>query len=289
MKQYCLVIESGTIAKAASLLHISPGALSRSMQRLRTDVKLDLFVPHGRNIHATEQGLKFYQIAKDTIEKFTDSLNHLHQKTTPLEELRIGSYEVFTTYVLEDLLNNELKGMSVTVLELTPGAIEVALLNRQIDLGITYAPVPLPGLIVERIASFKMATFTMEKSPLRNLPVSKLPFAEPTTSIPRSPINIESFDAWPSHAFRRHVQFRFELLETSLMAARSGHCAIHIPEFIAVLANRLGTKLTKLDFATPKPAVKLDAYVVRRIDTSEDRRSKKFCAGLRRVIAMRVS
>ena len=76
------------------------------------------------------------------------------------------------------------------------------------------------------------------------------------------------------------------------MAARSGACAIHCPEFIAALSNSSrdsqGTKLIPIPSATPRPAVLLEVYMLRRSGTPEDRSLKKIAAGLRRICAMRV-
>lgn len=101
LRQFCLIVEIGTVAKAAILLRMSPGALSRSMQKLASDSKLELFVPHGRKILPTDTGLKFYEVAKQKYDNLNASLVNLRQKKThplncalaPLKYLAPTSYK----------------------------------------------------------------------------------------------------------------------------------------------------------------------------------------------------
>ena len=292
LSQFCLVVESGTIAKASQLLKISPSALSRSIQRMESEVEIDLLTPIGRNICPTDDGMKFYEVAKSTLRNFHESLGKIRASKPETTEFRIGSFEVFTTYVLQDLLEKELSGSRVTALELTPGAIELALLESRVDVGFTYAPVPLPGIIVDSVAKFRMGTYARRDAKFLKDGKESVPFAVPVTAIPRSGTDLKSLDAWPPNAFKRQVHFQFELLETALMAARSGTSAIHCPEFIAALSNSSrdsqGTNLIPFPSATPRPAVVLEVYMLRRSGTPEDRSLKKIAAGLRRICAMRV-
>jgi DNA-binding transcriptional LysR family regulator len=66
--QFRTVFESGTIARAATALNMTPGALSRAIKRLEIDLGCTLFMPSGRNIIATKEAELFYHSSSNILQ-----------------------------------------------------------------------------------------------------------------------------------------------------------------------------------------------------------------------------
>jgi LysR family transcriptional regulator, salicylic acid-responsive activator of bsdBCD len=64
LKQFCVIVETGSIVKASQLLHITHSALSKSMRCLQEEIGFSLLRRQGRGLALTEDGLHIYQRAK---------------------------------------------------------------------------------------------------------------------------------------------------------------------------------------------------------------------------------
>ncbi len=70
----------------------------------------------------------------------------------------------------------------VFVIERIPGQIEQAILNREVDLGITYAPVPNENLDFLKICQFEKKIFIREGA-LAGVSTTHNPFSAPMTPV----------------------------------------------------------------------------------------------------------
>ena len=130
--------------ESSELLSISPAALTKAIQLLEEEVGVKPTVPSGRRIIITGRG-------RELAKKFKKILNDVAElkEVKALDassSLRIGSFEVFTTYFLKTLFKEKFQNRKLIPHELVPGSIEDALEAGSIDLGITYIPVPRPGI-----------------------------------------------------------------------------------------------------------------------------------------------
>lgn len=285
LKQFCLIVETGTMADASRLLHLSAGAISRSMQRLADEVGFELFKPDGRNILVTEQGKSLFKLANQTLFEFNSGLKQIRHKNTFNAPIRIASFEVFTTYVMSELIKSDFPTEELLILERTPGDIEERVTKGDADIGITYAPVVSQDLTFTKVTSFKMGAFRQGRK-FDATPFEQIPFAVPTTPLQVNLPEIEGLDGWPKNATARNIKYRFELLETALLACQNGDCAIFMPEFIANLVNRRSLSAYQL-VALPLPAKiekpKFDIYLVTRKSLQHDLIIKRFAQGIKKV------
>jgi DNA-binding transcriptional LysR family regulator len=231
LKQFCTVYEIGTLAKASELHHLTVGALSRSIKRLEEEVDIRLFTQDGRSLRVTEAGKRFYILCKQIITDLDTGIKEMRSESNEKKEIRIGSFEVFTSRLLVGILSQCFKDRRAYLAELAPGEIEKALQGGAIDLGITYVPVPKKGLEHIKVGSFKMIACSGSKR-FSGCNFSDIPFAIPTTQMTENTAQLAALDGWPL-SFPRKINYRFELLETALEASRKGLSAVHIPEFIA--------------------------------------------------------
>lgn len=270
LRQFCVIFETGNLRKAADLLSISHSGLSKSMKILEMEVGFPLFHASGRGIVVSDEGNRLYKHSKLILSQ-VESLLGLEPQETKV--LRLGSFEVFTTYFMGPLLSEYLVGTEVEVHELVPGRLEEALLFNKIDLGITYEPVPRKGIEYIKVASLLMGAFAL-KDHFKNLELDEIPFIVPVTPLEGAPSGIKGRDAWPDEKIKRNIRYRVELLATGLEIARRGLGAVFIPKFLAKLHNASVLPTMHLGpISLPKGAssVKRDIYIVKRESTGENK------------------
>lgn len=264
------------------MLGISHSGLSKSMSALEAEMNTTLFVPSGRGIAFTDRG---HELA----EQIPNFLENLEQMISPSmsgdrQILKIGTFEVFSTYFAKKLgpIFNE---YDLDFHELVPGKMERALLKREIDLAITYEPIPLPGVEHLKVAEIEMAPYVL-KDAFKGMNILDIPFAAPLIPVEGAPTGIKGLDSWPDHKVKREIRFRVDLMETAISLARSGHCAVFIPTFVARMHNELVKdefQLVKKPLPSAMKAVKRKVYIIKRESTLEDSKLKKLAKYLREI------
>ena len=101
LKQFHTIFQTGNMRKAAELLGISHSGLSKSMGILQREVDQTLFVQSGRGIAFTDWGSAFAQKIPAFLEHQEGLLQV--QEFKQQRQLRVGSFEVFTTYFMKCL------------------------------------------------------------------------------------------------------------------------------------------------------------------------------------------
>ncbi len=169
------------------------------------------------------------------------------------------------------------------ILEAIPGDIENKVLRKEIDLGITYAPVSMEGLEFYKIGSFKFEVFS-RKGIFNSISFSEIPFAVPISKVSESFTEVKTLDHWPSN-ISRTVEFQFELLETTLETTRQGLSVLHCPEFVIRLQNEYlkeEFQLIPLTMNIELIRPKLDIYLITRKGFPEDDLVKKVSKSIRK-------
>ncbi len=282
LKQFITIYQTGNIRKASELLGISHSGLSKSMSTLEFELNFKLFTQSGRGISFTDKGHEFAK----KIPSFISSLESLlsEENDSGSKVLRIGSFEVFTTYfakVFEPVFSE----MELDFHELIPGKLERALLSREIDVAITYEPIPFPGIEHLKVTEIEMDVY-VKKGSFKGIDILNIPFAAPSIPIEGAPTGVKGLDSWPDEKFKRIIKFRVDLMETAISLARQGHCAVFLPKFVAKLHNEIVKdeyQLTKKNLPAKMKTVKRSVYIVKREATIEDSKIKKLAKYLRTI------
>ena len=72
LKIFHTVAEATSFTKASTILNLSQSAISRQIQALETDLKVQLFERHARGLVLTENGEYLYKSAHEIISKLKD-------------------------------------------------------------------------------------------------------------------------------------------------------------------------------------------------------------------------
>ncbi|TDJ65447.1 MAG: LysR family transcriptional regulator [Proteobacteria bacterium] len=283
------VVEAGGLSKAAALLHLTPGALSKSIRQLEDETGQTLFHRVSRKLLLTDSGTHFYHASEALMLEYDRVLKALaHGTPKTAAALRIASFEVFTTHVLAAVVAAMRVTVPLRVLELPVRRIGQAVANREADLGITYAPYPQRGLEFTPIGVAKFSIFA-RRGAFENTAFPDLPFALPTTAIDGSTAGLLGIDGWPYEQISRLVRFELTSLESALALARRGLCAVFIPRFVAAIYNRGLPRAAHLVARSSPPRmrrVEHPIYTVTRSEQSNDDHLNEFIERLVTIIAL---
>lgn len=284
LRLFRTVAETGNLRQAAELSGMSPGALSKSMKELQSELGVKLFTIAGRGLEITEGGRVVYRKSEDVIRGY-ESLRAAEGRDARAPELRIASFEVFTSYFLSRVAR-ELVDVPLLARELAPGQIEAALIERQVDLGLTYIPMPHERLDLIEIGEFGMGIYG-RRGRFKGLPFREVPFAVPVTTVEGSPVGLRTLDGWPAPKVIRNERYRLELLESGLEMARDGLSLIYCPDFVVRLHNRhLADRFKLVGFPLPEGvrAVRHRAFLVKRKADAEGAEARAVARAFRKAI-----
>jgi len=281
LTQFRVLVETGNLRKAAELLGISHSGLSKSMKTLERELGITLFLPSGRGVVISDQGSLIYERSK----RFLAEYDLLRGASPNLSStvLRLGSFEVFTSYFIGPLLKRYLQNPDVEIHELVPGRLEEALALKRIDIGITYEPVPRKGIEYIKVTSLLMGAFAAGDM-FKELELAKIPFIVPVQPLEGAPSGVKGRDAWPDEKIERLIRYRVDLLSTGLEIARQGLAAIFIPRFLARLHNErvsVEQRLQALKLPRHVATIKRDVFLVKREASAEDRTARQIARALR--------
>ena len=251
LRHFRTVVEAGGLTQAAALLHITAGALSKSIQLLETETGQLLFDRSARRLQLTDAGSRLYHESNALMAEHARILRAMGTPSKHTDPgLRIASFEVFTTHLLGAVIDAGFAADMLHVLELPVRRICAAVAEREADLGITYAPFPRQGLGFREIGTARFHAYK-RRGAFRDVAFEDLPFAVPTTSVEGSTAGLLGIDSWPYARVARYVKFELTSLESALVLARSGHCAVFLPSFLAVAVNTSAARRMALEAIEP--------------------------------------
>jgi DNA-binding transcriptional LysR family regulator len=237
----------------------------------------------------TAAGRALYASSQRVIEEYDVMRRALDPSRPADRSLALGSFEVFTTHCLGEIMSALPTNLELRVYELAIGRIEDAVRAGEIDLGITYVPFPHPELAFDQVGTIGFGIY-VGAGAFENTPFEELPFAIPSRLVSGSPVDTLGLDGWPYERIPRRVMYRLALLESGLCAARGGKCAVFIPHFVARLHNRTCSPAHRL-VSRPLPRgaspVEHTVFVVRRAAESEPQHFRTLLAALHATLRVR--
>lgn len=281
---FCMIAQAGSLSRASEMLHISQSALSKAVKTLEEELEEKLMIPSGRGIAITDAGWMLVNESKPLLERLQKLKVKLKEKEKVRPSIRLGSFEVFTTYFLGRLLQNNKDDIHLETFEMVPGPLEQAVKKHRIDLGITYLPIPDPDLDFLKVATIQMGVFG-KKDVFKNTKFADLPWVPPNVPISGTPAKVNGLDGWPDDLYPRKSIHRVEMLEGALEICRQGIGVSFFPKFIAGLHNQRVKKNLQLEEVPIPKHMKVnlnqDVYVVKRKVDPESAFIKKLAKEIR--------
>jgi len=137
LKIFYAVAEAGSFTRATINLNLSQSAISRQIQSLEEDLKVQLFERHARGLTLTENGEYVFKTAHEVISKLKDVETSLSdQKNKPTGKLTITTLRSFGTHWLTPRIQEFMQLNPNIEVELIFDDKELDLSTRQADIGI---------------------------------------------------------------------------------------------------------------------------------------------------------
>ena len=137
LKIFHAVAEAGSFTNATINLNLSQSAISRQIQSLELDLKVQLFERHARGLTLTENGEYLFKTAHDVISKLKEVESTLgDQKNKPTGKLTITTVRSFGTHWLTPRIQEFMTLNPEIEIELIFEDKELDLSTRQADIGI---------------------------------------------------------------------------------------------------------------------------------------------------------
>ena len=137
LKIFYAVAEAGNFTKATYVLNLSQSAISRKIQTLEQELKVQLFERHARGLSLTENGEYLFKTAHEVISKLKDVESTLmEKKDKPSGKLAVTTVVSFGTTWLTPRIQEFMKLNPEIEIELIFDDKELDLSTRQADIGI---------------------------------------------------------------------------------------------------------------------------------------------------------
>lgn len=285
LEYFVTLAQTGSLRRASEMLNVSAPAISKAMRVLEEELETDLWLRDGRRIILTDAGKSLLKKAPQLIDELKSLKEGLQGKTEARTSVRIGTFEVFSTYFLTFLDRLDWNEHSLELHELLPGEVERYVSEGQIDVGITYLPVPTPDLDFLKVASAEMGVYTRVGA-FKGVAQPDLPFVIPVMPLQGVPTKVRGLDGWPEDAYRRKVVHKVTLLESALELCRQGRVAGYFPAFVVNEHNKRVASEYRLERRkTPYPGrvCKSDIYIVKRKSGAETQTVKQLAKAIRLV------
>lgn len=273
LRYFVTVVETGSMRKAAELLHITPAALSKAIDQLERETGVELVVPDGRGIRPSARGAAVAQHARRVLDEVELLEAFAASASDTRAIVRLGTSEVFGTYFLGQLIDALGGDVALTVHSMTPGDTERGVADGTVDIGLTFVPVAHELVVHTRLASVRAAVYTAAGA-FDDMPFESVPFAVPSRRLSGSAARASTADGWPHDGPLRNVLHQVGTIEAALEVVRQRRAACYVPEFVVAMHNaqvRRRYLLAELDCAE-HCARMLDVYAVtaaNRVPTRE--------------------
>jgi len=150
LRAFVTIAKCQSFAEASELLHLSPSALSVSIQKLEDAVGGALFARSTRSLEITPEGKEFLPNAIRLLGDWDGALDDLNRSFNLKQgKLRIAVMPSFAMNQFPGCLVNyqtQYPEINISILDVVMEEVISAVLDGQVDLGITFEPENLDGL-----------------------------------------------------------------------------------------------------------------------------------------------
>jgi LysR family transcriptional regulator, cyn operon transcriptional activator len=161
LRYFFEVAKSGSFTEAARRLHVSQSALSKAVATLEESEGVKLFERTKRGVSLTSLGSAVYAKSEQLFQTFSDIENTCRGTKEVCEgPLRFGASDHVSNYLLVDKLQQLRKqhpNVKPSLFSGTPNTIVGGILSNELEFGLFFTKINVPGITYEDVASVDMA------------------------------------------------------------------------------------------------------------------------------------
>ncbi|MDE2254839.1 MAG: transcriptional regulator CynR [Betaproteobacteria bacterium] len=200
------VAEHGNFTRAAEVLHVSQPTLSQQIRQLEDSLGAQLLDRSGRVVRLTDEGEVFVDHARRALLLFESGRRAIREvNELSRGEIRVGMTPPLAVFIGSMLLGefrNLYPGITVIAYELTQSAIEQAVVDGTIDVGLAFGDALSP----EAVYSTEIDAMELCQQDLRLLVSQDNPVANRTEPITPAELgDLEFALLSPEYALRQHL------------------------------------------------------------------------------------
>ncbi|MBM7703904.1 LysR family transcriptional regulator [Metabacillus iocasae] len=155
LRTFVTVVEQENFRKAADVLYISQPSVSVHIKQLEKEVGVTLLERSNKKVMLTEEGRKYIKTARNILTMYQEGLEELHSFTQGYRsKLSIAISPLIADTILPYVLKQYLKehiDIEVSVVILESKDIEQAVLEGEVDVGLSRVPSFHPSLMCDTI------------------------------------------------------------------------------------------------------------------------------------------
>jgi LysR family cyn operon transcriptional activator len=164
------VADHGNITRAASALNISQPALSQRIIDLEAQLGMQLFDRSGRTIKPTDGGRTYIEHVRRALRELNAGERAMQDVANAFGgTLRVAFLPLFTTHLVGPLMQAfymRHPGVAVTIDILAQAALEAALVEDRIDIGLAFSDVDSDEIDVEPIQDDELCLVVGKRHPM---------------------------------------------------------------------------------------------------------------------------
>jgi len=241
LRYFLSVADFENIHRASEKLNVSPGSLSKAVQRLEDELSVTLFSKEGRNIRLTDHGRMLQKRASEIV--------HLEESTRLALGGHLGTIQVVMSGP-EVLLSEMGLQLSRDIQKKFPKSsfeyhhaddeTAIARVHRgEAHIAVVTAEVPGHlGLFTKILAETKFRTYVGDKHPLHGsrkaIPIEQVlehAFASPNHPLLGQVNAKQSMDGWRDDQFPRKVTYLTSSLKLLEELVLRGDAIVYLPEY----------------------------------------------------------
>jgi DNA-binding transcriptional LysR family regulator len=263
LRYFLAVAEVENVHRAAEAYPISPGSLTKAVQRLEGELGVKLFERVGRNIRLTEQGRQLRVRARELLGHEETIRLEVGGADQPVHVVVTGEEAVLGGFAPAWMssLRDRLPGVTFELRAARPEDIQPQLTRGEAQVGITTRAVPR-DLAARPLGEVKFVTCVAPSHPLgggkrrRRIAVSRL--LEHGFVVPGRPFlgavdELQATDGWRDDAFPRQVLVRAETLHQLLAVVSAGLTVAYLPDYLARDRGLEVLTVTGCDYVCTQP------------------------------------
>lgn len=260
LKKALHVALSENIQTSAKALHMTPGALSKTIKRVETQIQTPLFERVGRGIRLNDQGRHFIHYAQHLVHEFEQMTSHFGQSQQSTAVTISGPpilLNYFVPQVLPEAMREQLTVQIQGVFEgealsqLNHGTCHLALVTAEaIDNQRHYQTSTLnhAQFSLAQAAKKPLLDPTLPSDALAKA-IGQVPFVCPSSSPFCGIKRGIGSDGWQDDLLPRHIRYRSNDHATLITLVKQGLAIAYLPDFVIAQEN-LAPIETTLPFST---------------------------------------